>query len=231
MMRVKRLLAQVLGVALLAGCQQASKDAPRAADENSDGLSSALAQAMAENASKGGEYTPTEAFKGKIEELGLRMAERLLTKCIHRAAGETMDACFHNHMLAAFDTNGAVAGHCPQRADLDADLKCIALGGIAYKLAPKVGGDAMKDFDWADPEKSTNDLSSQFVLQRIRECLADGAASDPKECVTKRITKGLELTGGDLEPCYVVIDDDYKFGQCIGEAFSYKFMSEGISRI
>jgi hypothetical protein len=77
-------------------------------------------------------------------------------------------------------------------------------------------------FDWNDPEKSVNDLAAQFLLQQVRDCLYNGAASDPKDCVVSRMTKALGLTGNDLDPCNAVIDDDQTYGQCIGEALGFE---------
>ncbi len=176
-------------------------------------------------------YTPTAAFKGKAEELGLRLMERLLSKCIRASGLDAMGACYHERMLAGFDTDGTINKHCPRQADIQADLKCVVLGGMAYHLLLKIDKDSADSFDWSDPQASTNEASNRFVLQQVRDCLYNGAASDPKECVMSRMTKALELTSADLEPCDALSDEDFAFGQCVGEAYSYKYISAGIQRM
>jgi hypothetical protein len=176
-------------------------------------------------------YAPTKPFKAKQAELTLRLAEKLLIKCSATTGVSEMNACFHERALAGFDEDGVAKSHCPQRQDMDADFNCIVLGGMGYRLAAKVGKDVVSGFDWSDPRKSMREVTDQILLQQIRNCLANGSASDPMECVTSGLTKALELTSSDIEPCNQFVDDDIEFGKCIAEAYSYKYLSAGIGRM
>jgi hypothetical protein len=263
MIEGKELLAALVLLALLGGCQQANDDAGRAlpdadtgralSDVDTGGLIQGLESAHRANGGAGfadppgagssgfgsdsggsagwDTYTPTEAFKGKGEELGLRLMERLLSKCIRASGQEAMGACYREHLLAGFDTDGTIDKHCPRQADIQADMKCIVLGGVAYHLSLKIDKDNAGSFDWSDPQASANEVGNRLLLQQVRDCLYNGAASDPKECVMGRMMKALELTTSDLEPCNALIDDDLAFGQCVGEAYSYKYMRSGIDRM
>jgi len=220
------LFAVAIAGALLAACQHAPAPAKQSSDDTD-----VLEQAMAKEVKTHGKYAPSAAFKAKADELGLRMMERILSKCVDATGAESIGACYHERMLQGFDTDGTIKSHCPQRDDLEADMKCIVLGGIGHELATKMGKNAPTSFDWSDPETSANKVAMAFVLQQVRDCLSNGAASDPKDCVTARFTKALDLTSSDLEPCNALIDEDFKYGQCIGEAFSYKYMSTAIARM
>jgi hypothetical protein len=222
-MRPLAVLAILAGV--LAGCQPIDNGKLQTSVE-----ADVLARAMASH-SEDEEYTPTEPFKGKAEELGLQLLEKLLTKCIRSSGIEDTYACYHERMMAGFDSDGTVADHCPQQADMEADMKCIVIGGFAYQLATKMGGDAKAKFDWSDPEGSMKELGVQFVLREARNCLNNGSASDPMDCIVARMAAAMELTSSDLDPCKSLADEDSKFGQCIGEAFSYKYLSAAVARM
>jgi hypothetical protein len=204
-----------------AGADQASAEA--------DPLVRAVTSAAAENKSK--EYEATTPFKTKLEELSLKLAERLLTRCFLSAGEVSTQQCAHDRLLAGFDTDGMAERHCPLQTDMEAEFNCIALGALGYRLAGKVGEEAMASFDWDDPGKSADRASIQLVVAKLRECMSSGSASDPSECLVERIMASLELSKGDIDPCDAVRDDDYQYGQCIGEAFAYKFTSAAIARM
>lgn len=218
-------LILLLVAGLAVACQQPAKPAA----ETYPGLD-ALSKEMAKNAERD-DYTPTEPFRAKSDELGLLLAERLLSGCIRTSGQEPMKTCFHERMLAGFDTDGTLERNCPEQDDLEADFKCIVLGGMARHLAARAGDDAMESLDWNRPEESANEISNRFVLRQVRDCLSNGAASDPSDCVLKRITNALDLTRPDIEPCDALMDQDYSYGQCIGEAFSYKYIKGGLARM
>jgi hypothetical protein len=222
----KSLSALAVVGTLLAACQQSRPPAAQSSVETD-----ALARAMEQSAKTHDKYVPTEAFKAKAGELGLRMVERLMTKCLHATNAQSMEDCYHERMLQGFDTDGAVKSHCPQQKDLEADMKCIVLGSMGHELVTKMGNNSSAAFDWGDPEQSATRIANEFVLQQVRDCLSSGAASDPKDCVVGRMTKALDLTSSDLDPCNAYIDEDFKFGQCIGEAFGYKYMSAAVARM
>jgi hypothetical protein len=225
MHRIKSLVLLLIVVGTLAACQQSRPSS----EPDVDALSKALAQSGANDASK--EYVPTDAFKDKAEELGLMLAERLISGCIKSSNEQAMKTCYHERMLTGFDTDGSLKNYCPQQDDMEADFKCIVLGSMARHLASKAGDDAGASLDWRRPEESANEISNRLILKQVRDCLSNGAASDPGDCVMGRITKALELTRADIEPCDALMDQDYAFGQCIGEAFSYKYIKAGLARM
>ena len=71
----------------------------------------------------------------------------------------------------------------------------------------------------------------QLVLEQLRNCLSSGSASDPYDCFLARMTTVLDLTSSDLDPCADYKDDDSRFGMCVGEAYTVKYMDAGIARM
>lgn len=229
---IVRLLAVGVLAALGAACQQSGGTAVGNTGQTSasdDRLAQALTAAVTEK--QGEEYEPTAPFKTKLDELGLKLAERMLTRCIQAGSESSLQQCMRGRLLAGFDTNGMAERHCPQTSDMEADMNCITVGTLGHRVASKVGKDEGAAFDWSDPEKSATHASIQLMLAKIRECMSAGSASDPSECLVERLTKSLELTESDLDPCDVLRNEDYQYGQCIGEAFAYKFMSAGLARM
>ena len=227
MNRIGKLLAVGIAVALLAACQQSGGKTIATADD-SDPLARALAAAAEKYKEK---YTPTAPFKAKAIDLTLALTKRLLTRCIEERGEDKVKQCMHDRLLAGFDTDGIAERHCPLQAELEADSRCIMFGTLGLKIAGIVGKDEVAAFDWADPKKSAYHASFQLTLGMMRECLSTGSASDPSECMIERMTKSLELTESDIDPCNVVRDNDFQYGQCIGEAFTYKHVSDAIARM
>jgi hypothetical protein len=214
---------------LLGACQQVDGGAKQSItapklDDTAGALSSS-------STDRHEDYVPTEPFKAKQAELTLRLAEKLLIKCSAATGVSEMNACFHERALAGFDEDGVAKSHCPQQQNMEADFNCIVLGGMGYRLAAKAGKDVVAGFDWSDPRKSMREVTNQILLQQIRNCLTNGSASDSKECVMSGLTKALELTSSDIEPCNRVVDNDFEFSKCIAEAYSYKYLSAGIGRM
>jgi hypothetical protein len=214
-------------VLALAACQQPSGGARQSASAD-DPLVEALAAA---GAAQEKDYQPTPYFKTKIKDEMVDMMDRLLTKCIDATSEAQVTNCFHERMLAGFDRDGTVKKHCTAREDVGEDAKCIVFGGMGQDIASRLGNDDAADFDWADPEESTEHVMLQLVAQHLRNCLRSVSASDPFDCVIGSITKTLDLSASDIDPCAEYKDDDVKFGSCVGEAYAYKYMSAAIARM
>ena len=228
MIRTKVFLAFAVAVAL-AACQQPSGGARQSASAaKDDPLVEALAAAGAEQEK---DYQPTPYFKTKIKDAMVDMMDRLLTKCMDASSEAQMTSCFHERMLTGFDRDGTVEKHCAPREDVGEDVKCIVFGGMGQDIASRLDNDAAPDFDWAAPEESTQHVMLQLVAQHLRNCLGSGSASDPFDCVIGSITKTLDLSVSDLDPCTEYKDEDVKFGSCVGEAYGYKYMSGAIARM
>jgi hypothetical protein len=220
----KWVVALVVAVAL-AACQQ-----PGARKSTHADTDDALAQAFAAVEREHKDPEPSAFFKTKMKDVIVKLTDRMLTACLD-ATEAKISECFHERMLVGFDRDGTLEHHCPLRANAGDDLKCIMFGGLSQQIASKLTNDAMSDFDWSDPEESGRDVMRQFVLQQMRDCLSSGSASDPLDCFVARVTSGLELTSEDLDPCTAFKDDDFRFGNCIGEVFAYKYMSAGVERM
>lgn len=228
MIRAKLLLALTVAVAL-AACQQPSGGARQSASAaKDDPLVEALATAQAEQEKN---YKPTPYFKTKIKDVMVDMMDRILTKCMDAGSEAQMTGCFHDRMLAGFDHDGTVEKHCVPREDVGEDVRCIVFGGMGQDLASRLDKDATVDFDWAAPEESTRHVMVQLVAQHLRNCMSSGSASDPFDCLIVRITKTLDLNASDLDPCTEFKDEDVRFGNCVGEAYGYKYMSAAIARM
>jgi hypothetical protein len=219
-----------LAVAILAAaCQQPGGSAHRStAAVRSDGLDEAFAAAEAEQRKN---YTPSPWFEAKMKDVTVKMVDRLLTRCLDASDKETMEACFHERLLAGFDRNGTLKSHCPPQKDMSEDVTCIMVGGMGHQLASHLGDDAVAAYDWSDPQESTHEVIRQLVLREFRDCLSSGSASDPSECFIARITKTLDLSGSDLDRCTGFKDDDFKLGTCIGESFGYKYVLAAVERM
>jgi hypothetical protein len=228
MIRAKLLLALAVTIAL-AACQQPSGGARQSASAaKNDPLVEALA---AEEAEQAKDYKPTPYFKTKIKDVMVDMMDRMLTSCMDASSEAQMTRCFHDRMLVGFDRDGTVKKHCAPREDVGEDVKCIVFGGMGQDLASKLDSRAAADFDWDAPEESTRHVMARLVAQHLRNCLSSGSASDPFDCVVARTTKTLDLSSSDLDPCMEFKDEDVRFGNCVGEAYGYKYMSAAIARM
>jgi hypothetical protein len=216
-------------VLALAACQQPSGGArPSAKVAEDDPLVEAL---MAAEAEQERDYKPTPYFKMKFKDVMVDMTDRMLTKCMDANTEAQMASCFHERLLAGFDRDGTVEKHCAPREDVGEDVKCIVFGGMGQDLASKLDNDGAADFDWSAPEESTHRIMMQLIAQHLRNCLGSSSASDPFDCVIGGITETLDLSASDLDPCTEFKDEDVRFGNCVGEAYGYKYMSGAIARM
>ena len=213
--------------AALAACQQPDGgQAPSAAKK--DPLAEALAAAEEDVAR---DYRPSTAFKAKGKDLIVTMMDKMLTSCMDSTSEAEMKGCFHERMLAGFDRDGALRSQCQPRDDLAADLKCIMFGGVGQELRSKLVDKTAAPFDWAAPEQSARLVMRQLAHEQFRGCLSSGSASDPFDCFVGRITKVLDLSVSDLDPCTAHKNDDTKFGLCVGESYAFKYMNAAVARM
>jgi hypothetical protein len=213
-------------VLALAACQQPGGGARPSAKD--DPLVEALAAAEAQQER---DYKPTPYFRTKFKDVTVEMTDRLLTKCMDASTEAQMTSCFHARLLVGFDRDGTVAKHCAPREDVGEDVKCIVFGGMGQDLASKLENNGAADFNWADPEESTHHVVILLIAQHLRNCLGSSSASDPSDCVIGSITETLDLSASDLDPCTEFKDEDVRFGNCVGEAYGYKYMSAAVARM
>lgn len=215
-----RTLWLVLAVACLAGCQ---------AGATKDAASSKPAKASSSRYAKYDDYEATAPFKRRMEDMQVKLTETIMRRCAGKYPKEAMYACLREALMTAFDTHGVVEEHCPEEGTIEDQYACIMLGAYGYEFVRRLGDEEPK-INWADPEVSMNDAAVTYTTQSLRKCLGGSSASDPTECVVEGISKKLGLSREEIEPCRV-IEDDYDFGRCVGEAFGLRFMEEGIARM
>lgn len=181
---------------------------------------------------KADEYVSTKVFEARGKELSYKLAERLLRGCAGSMTSDGgMKTCFRERTLAGFDASGLADQHCPVRAeDLDGELGCIVSGSVGYQLAQNIGKDAAAKFDWSDPEGSIDGIVIDFILAELQQCLGGASASSADDCVMKAFIDRLAIPDADVQLC-MNLADDFKHGQCLGEAYALKFMAAGIEKI
>lgn len=216
-----RIVAAAVLAAVLGACQQG--------DSTKTATPSAIASVQP---SKPDEYVATGVFETRANELGYTMTEKLLRGCMGEMGSEdAMKGCFRSRTLAAFDDSGLAAEKCPARpVDLTGELGCIVTGSIGYEFAQKVGGDAAKKFEWSNPERSIDAIVIDFILAELRTCMGGSSASSPDDCLAEAFIKRLAIPADDAQLC-LDLTDDFKQGQCLGEAYALKFMTASIEKL
>jgi hypothetical protein len=216
--------AMLLAVALSA-CQQGN---PGTSTKSIASASTADSQA---STAKPGDYVSTKVFEAREKELQYRFAERLLKSCIASFGSEgEMKSCYRKRVLHAFDDSGLADQHCPAQDDLDGELTCIIGGSIGYQFVHIVAKEKTGEFNWSDPEKTVQEVTMDFVLTELRTCLGGSSASSANDCLTKSFVTRLEIPDTDVQLC-LKLENDFKEGQCLGEAYALKFMAAGIEKI
>lgn len=226
MIKARAALAFAVAAALTACQQPGGGNVPAAAKH--DPLAEALTTAEADAAR---DYQPSPVFKAKGKDLIVSMMDRMLTKCMDANGEAEMTGCFRERMLVGFDRDGTLRSQCKPQDDIRDNLTCIMFGGMGHELRSKLADKAAAPFDWASPKESAQLVMRQLVLEQLRNCLSSSSASDPFDCFVGRITKVLDLSGSDLDPCIEHKDDDIRFGTCIGESYALKYMNAGVARM
>ena len=206
----------------IGGCQSTTAKPDHAATWTSD-KNQALIKSLED-------YTLLPEFDRRSEEIGREIGKELVNLCLERSSEESLEECFHRHMLAAFDVDSVTTDRCPLSEDTEADFQCIVLSSFSYGLAKRAGGNALARFDWADLEASANAASIQIATAQVELCLAGSSASDPKDCVMAGVQKILGLSEKDLKPCEA-IEEDRQFGECVGQAYGYKEFVTALARL
>lgn len=222
----------VLSLALgLAGCQ--SGQSARERESSSDpalkaAMSKAIQDKVAEN--KGKEYEPSAAFATRYNAAVSKMTGVLLRQCLDHAGTDQMDGCIRDRVIVGFDQQGVVAPHCPAKGTLEEQVDCIVLRAYSLHLVQRITGEPDPAFDWSDPQSTTKEVVVDFIVAAVERCLGGASASDVTDCVARGFEKRLDLSEAETEPCRALTDDE-ELGRCIGEAFSIRFMEQGIARM
>lgn len=220
-MRKTVILAGLMAVSIaIAGCQSSHSTGTTSASAMSD-KNKRWAKEVAE-------VSLSPEFERRAEEVGTQIGERIGELCVSASGAEARQACVRRYTLIAFDGSGLVGDHCPANDLSDDD--CIALAGVSFDLARRVGGDTLRRFRWDDLKGSAEAAMAELVRQQVERCLASGSASDPKACVADGLSKALGLTKEDMKPCEAY-DDDEAFNDCLGEVYGLSLMEDGLARL
>lgn len=216
-----RIVAVAVLALALAACQQGGAK-PSAAAAAPTGTQASKPKA--------GEHVATGVFEERQKELSYKFAERLLRGCVEAMSSESdMNTCFRSRTLEAFDSSGLAAKHCPERPeDLDGEVACIVTGSAGYHVAQDF--DAVEKFDWSDPDASINKIVVDFILAQLQGCLGGSSASSPDDCLNKAFVDRLALPDTDVKLC-MALTEDFKQGQCLGEAYALRFIADGIEKL
>ena len=219
----------------LGGCQTQTKSAttPAATSDATQPAPMPQAAVMPSGGAGLGKEM-TGVFDTRIENATKAMFSNISMSCVRESSGGVASpdlmSCFSAKVAKAIEPSGAANKYCDRGPDIEASFKCTLLGAMLMNLRAKAQAPVSPEA-WQDLEAVLAGEATAAAFDESFSCAKTGRSGTLEEraCLAERLTPRL---GGDPEDgsLCLALQDDLKFGQCLGEAAILVLIESAVTR-
>jgi hypothetical protein len=215
---------------VLAGCQspKEGQGAKSAAAKNA----APAADPVEPSFSKDGKGSSSGVFDARLKAAMASLMVKSLTGC----SGQSTDAvdamsCVSGKIALALDPSGEANRQCARFDGMEKYLQCAFFGVILRQLRAGNGVEMTAD-SWSKAQKIMEQELMVLAVSEGMDCYKAGGSKSLqyRECLSETILPRFGGESADAEPC-LGIEDEYRFGQCLGEAGLVRIFETAVENI
>ncbi|MBK8158219.1 MAG: hypothetical protein IPK59_05355 [Rhodospirillaceae bacterium] len=174
-------------------------------------------------------------FDARIEAAMKEMFSKAMAACARDhsvvASKAGLMGCFNEKTALAIDPSGAANENCGGFEEPEQSFKCILMGSMLMRVREqsKVPISAAA---WQDIEGVLAGEMAVIALDESFACTKSGHTGDEaaRACLADRLVGRLGGKAEDGRSC-LAVEDDFIFGQCIGEAAALELIESAATRV
>jgi hypothetical protein len=215
----------ILGLLLLAACQQPAAKAP------ADTAFGVDTKDIPTDWSAPGEAKESKYFAEEFKTMRARMVVVMFGGCYKEMRDPAaLDRCLRSELVETFDDSGQGERYCENQSNIDNYTDCIVLGNVVVDAVRRL--DAKVEIDpavWSGRRGFADFFGKVAVVGAVTACIDAKTEYTATTCMFDWLLAKLDLPEAIAQKCSADLVAEER-GTCIGQAATIRFVQDHLSR-